>query len=94
MTLAQQLESYLDIAGWEDALGLSNHPLQPVLIDCVEEVNDGSFLETQFLLSLTLKLEESPRLLPWRRLARERVCEREREREREKSVCMCVYERE
>ena len=62
MTLAQQLESYLDIAGWEDALGLSNHPLQPVLIDCVEEVND------QFLLSLTLKWEESPRLLPWKRL--------------------------
>ena len=53
MTLAQKLESYLDIAGWEDALGLSNHPLQPVLIDCVEEVNDGSFWETQFLLSLS-----------------------------------------
>ena len=68
MTLSQQLESYLDIAGWEDALGLSNHPLQPVLIDCVEEINEGSFWETQFLLSLTLKWEESPRLLPWRRL--------------------------
>ena len=32
---------YLDIAAGEDALPLSNHSLQPVLIDCVEEVNDG-----------------------------------------------------
>ena len=79
----------MDMAGWEDALGLSNHPLQPVLIDCVEEINDGSFWETQFLLSLTLKWEESPRLLPWRRLARERVCERERG-EREECVYVCV----
>ena len=91
MTLSQQLESYLDIAGWEDALGLSNHPLQPVLIDCVEEINDGSFWETQFpvpsLSDPQMGREPSPSSL-------EEAGVREGVREREREECVCVYERE
>ena len=45
----------LDIAGGEDALGLIHHPLQPVLIDGVEQVNDGSLLEAELLLTATFK---------------------------------------
>ena len=60
----------LDVAAGEDALVLVHHPLQPVLIDCVEEVNDGSLLEAQLLFTATFKGKQSSCLLPWRRLER------------------------
>ena len=71
----------LHITAGEDALGLPQHALQPVLIDCVCEVDDGSLPEGQLRLILPLKVEESPPLLARRWLGGRGEEERERGRE-------------
>ena len=71
----------LHITAGEDALGLPQHALQPVLIDCVCEVDDGSLPEGQLRLILPLKVKESPPLLA-RRWLGGGVRRREREGER------------